>query len=129
MEPTTLQMNLVAKSLVLLELQRGGPMSGAALVARVEERCSSISTIRPDFDFVQWAQTPIWGLFDTFSESGYVTHSGPSQMDDHEWCVAHISITHRGAQFLQAAGREAGLLYGLLSAEVAPLATARPSRE
>ena len=72
--------------------------------------------------FVQWAQTPIWGLLDTFSESGYVTHSGPSQMDDHEWCVAHITITHRGAQFLQAAGREAGLLYGLLSAEVAPLA-------
>jgi hypothetical protein len=122
MEPTTLQMNLVAKSLVLLELQRGGPTSGEDLVAVVEERCSAMAIRRPDFNFVQWAQTPIWGLFETFSESGYVTHSGPSRMDDHEWCVARITITPRGEQFLQAAEREAGLLFELLSAKVAPLA-------
>jgi hypothetical protein len=108
MKPTTLQMNLVAKSLVLLELQMGGPISGEDLVARVEQRCAVMAMRRPDFDFVQWARTTIWGLLETFGESGYVTRSGLSKVDNHEWCVSRIAITTRGEQFLQAAQRESG---------------------
>lgn len=115
MKPTTLQMSLVARSLVLLELQRGGPLSGEDLAARVEERCSLMRRKQPDFDFVQWAQTPIGDLLDTLGESGYLEHAGPSRRNDREWCVAHITLTQRGVKFLQAAEREAGSSWKLLS--------------
>jgi len=124
MESTTFEKNLVAKSLVLLEL-KASSMSGQQLVTRLTERCSFLAMKHPDFDFVHWARTPIWGLLETFAESGFISHSGPKHMmDDHEWCLAHLSITERGERFLEAAQRETGALAALLSEEVAPVAAA-----
>jgi hypothetical protein len=123
MESMTLEKNLLAKALVLSELKIG-PTLGEQLVARLEQRCASIATKHADFDFVDWARTPIWGLLDAFSGAGFISHSGPKYMDDHEWCVAHLSITERGEAFLEVALREAAPLSALLSLEVAPVAAA-----
>lgn len=119
MESMILEKNLVAKALVLLELKMG-PMPGKQLIAHLETRCAFIATKHPDFDFVDWARTPIWGLLNAFSESGFISHSGPKHMDDHEWSVARLSITERGERFLEAALREAGPFAALLNPEVAP---------
>ena len=125
MNPTGYDKNLAALILVLREVREAGSLPGDELHARLERQCEHAYARVADFDFVNWVGTTLWGVLDTFVESGFLTHSGRRPVDSSEWCTAMLCLTPLGERFLGNALDEAGYVLEMLdlSSSVGPPAT------
>lgn len=121
---TTYDKGLAVKSLVLLELRDAGMPTGEELIARVEALCARIVMTHPEFDFVGWVNTTIWGLLDTFAASGFIAHSGSAPRSTHDWSITTLRISPLGERFLENARLEAAHVFQMIEGEVAPRAAA-----